>query len=538
MTLADLLQHWSIRENPFMAEEARGDAVFARMSGDGPEAEIARLGGASGASGASGAAGVHGVHGAYHSDFEKIVGDLNRPGAAIVFGEKGSGKTAIRFQIAGRIAARNSADPGARVLLVAYDEHNGPLDRLHARVGGKSALDSIQKMRLVDHIDAMLHTVVPRVVDVILWPREVGPAIDLGPDAGRVARRMEPSVKRDLLLLQAVYDRPGEADLRTRALRRRLGVALPKWRWIGAGIAIAGPPALVAIAWSFRRYVPESLHGQASEWLFYGLILLYLLAVAKRFIWDVLADRRLGRRLRKQLRVIGRSDASYARSAGQLDEVVRDATSMPLTDSDDPRYTMLQRLRGVLRPFGYHGIVIVIDRVDEPTLISGDADRMRAFVWPMLNNKFLQQEGVGVKMLLPIELRHALFKESSAFFQEARLDKQGLVERLNWTGPMLYDLCEARLRACHTPSVTTGQPSIALLDLFAEDVTRQDVVGALDQMHQPRDACKFLYRCLTEHCAGTTKDQEQWKIPRHVLEQVRKQESDRVQQLYRGIRPA
>lgn len=529
MTLADLLNHWSIRENPFMAEEARGDAVFARMSGDGPEAEVARMGGA--------LAGP-GPQSAFHSDFDKIVGDLNRPGAAIVFGEKGSGKTAIRFQIAGRVAAHNQADPGARVLLVPYDEHNGYLDRLHARAGSKSPLDSIRGMRLVDHIDAMLHTIVPRVVDAVLWPRETGPSIDLGPDAGRVAKRMEPAARRDLLILQAVYDRPGEADLRTRALRRRLGVALPAWRWISAAIAILGPVALVAIAWSFRRYAPESLHGQAAAWGFYGLILLYLLVVAKRFIWDVLADRRLGHRLRRQLRTVGRSDASFARSVGQLDEIVRDANTLPLTDSDDPRYMMLQRLRRVLRPFGYQGIIVVIDRVDEPTLISGDADRMRAFVWPMLNNKFLQQEGVGIKMLLPIELRHALFKESSAFFQEARLDKQGLVERLTWTGPMLYDLCEARLRACHTPSVTTGQPSIALLDLFAEDVTRQDLVSALDQMHQPRDACKFLYRCLTEHCAGTTKDQQQWRIPRHVLEQVRKQESDRVQQLYRGIRPA
>lgn len=528
MTLADLLNHWSIRENPFMAEEARGDAVFARMSGDGPEAEVARVGPGSS---------IPAV-GAYHSDFEKIVGDLHRPGAAIVFGEKGSGKTAIRFQIAGRIAAHNNADPGARVLLVPYDEHNGFLDRLHARAGSKSPLESIQKIRLVDHIDAMLHTIVPRLVDVILWPRDTGTAIDLGPEPARVARRMEPSARRDLLLLQAVYDRPVEADLRTRALRRRLGLRTPAWRWIGAAIAMLGPVALVAIAWSFRRFAPDSLQGQAAVWAFYALVLLYVLAVAKRFVWDTLADRRLGHRLRRQLRVIGRSDASYARSVGQLDEVVRDATSMPLTDSDDPRYTMLQRLRRVLRPFGYHGVVVVIDRVDEPTLISGDADRMRAFVWPMLNNKFLQQEGMGVKMLLPIELRHALFKESSAFFQEARLDKQGLVERLTWTGPMLYDLCEARLRACHIPSVTTGQPSIALLDLFAEDVARQDLVSALDQMHQPRDACKFLYRCLNEHCANTTKDQNQWKIPRAVLESVRRQEAERVQQLYRGIRPA
>lgn len=69
-------------------------------------------------------------------------------------------------------------------------------------------------------------------------------------------------------------------------------------------------------------------------------------------------------------------------------------------------------------------------------------------------------------------------------------------------------------------------------------MTRQDLVDALDQMHQPRDAFKLLYRCLSEHCSNVTAEQAQWRVPRLVLEHVRKQEADRVQQLYRGIRPA
>src|SRR5690606_40773374 len=138
----------------------------------------------------------------------------------------------------------------------------------------------------------------------------------------------------------------------------------------------------------------------------------------------------------------------------------------------------------------------VLDRVDGPTLISGDPDRMRAVVWPMLNNTFLQQAGVGFKMLLPIELRHALFKESSHFFQEARLDKQNLIERLTWTGAMLYDLCNARLASCRPVSAET----ISLADLFTEDVQLQDLVDALDHMKMPRDAFNFLYRCIARLC--------------------------------------
>ena len=67
--------------------------------------------------------------------------------------------------------------------------------------------------------------------------------------------------------------------------------------------------------------------------------------------------------------------------------------------------------------------------------------------------------------------------------------------------------------------------------------SRQDLTEALDRLHQPRDAFKFMYRCLSEHCASVTKGQEEWKIPRHVLMTVLKTESERVQQVYRGIRP-
>ena len=48
----------------------------------------------------------------------------------------------------------------------------------------------------------------------------------------------------------------------------------------------------------------------------------------------------------------------------------------------------------------------------------------------------------------PLELRYLIHKESAAFFQEARLDKQSLVDRLEWSGATLYDLCNLRLAAC------------------------------------------------------------------------------------------
>jgi hypothetical protein len=234
------------------------------------------------------------------------------------------------------------------------------------------------------------------------------------------------------------------------------------------------------------------------------------------------------------VRVVDRDVDQLAGVLRMLPGELRGQGVLPLEGVDDIRYEMLARLRRVLAPLGYSGVLVVMDRVDEPTVINGETNRMRAVIWPLLNSKFLQQEGVGFKLLLPIELRHELFRESSSFFQEARLDKQSLIERLSWTGAMLYDLCNARLRACRE----TGAEDIALTDLFEADVTARALIDALDQMHQPRDAFKLLYRCMQEHCASVTDDEPKWRIPRLILESVRKQESDRVQMFFRGIRPA
>jgi hypothetical protein len=559
MNIAQFFEHWRIIENPFRGEEARHDSVFARV-GFGelyarrstvlpPEQATPPEAGAEPAVSLNGPAPAPAIPAhlpaTAHSDFEKILGDMSRPATSIVFGEKGSGKTAIRLQIADRLYAHNSEHPDAKMLLIAYDDLNAILDRYYRKVGGKTPGDALARFRLVDHIDAILGLVIPRLVDTLIRrPPKIGaprPAeedqgnpLDLGPEPRKLARRLDGPSKRDLLLLQAVYDRPETADARTAALRRVLRVGLPGKVLLWNGLAWLGwIPAAALVAYLIMQKVGFTVQ---SSWGYAFLILLglWLLALAKRYGWDNLALIGIARRVRRQLRTIPRSDVSLVRSLRQLDPASREGGQLPLTDLDEARYSMLERLRRVLRQFGYSGLLIVIDRVDEPTLISGDPERMRAFIWPMFNNKFLQQQGVGIKMLLPIELRHALFKESSAFFQEARLDKQNLVERLTWTGAMLYDLCDARLKACRDGSAGP----IALMDLFSEEVTARDLIDALDQMHQPRDAFKFLYRCIGEHCSNVTVEQQQWRIPRLVLESVRKQESDRVQQLYRGIRPA
>lgn len=509
MTVSEFLQHHGLTENPFKGEEARSDEVFARLSA--PASSI-------------------GV--SHHADFEKILGDLRRPAGAVVFGEKGSGKTAIRLQIARRIEDFNTVNPGARVLFVPYDDLNVVLDRLHERLGAKSALESLQKTRLVDHMDGLLHAIVPRIVDSILDEGPADQRLDLG-DTRKLRKRLDALTRRDLLLLQVIYDRPDGVNARTRRLRGRLGLLPPGGAVWGRAAIVIVPLLLVGFWWWYTHFAWAGIPRQYYDYALAGLVGLFSLFALKVGVWDRVALLRQAHRIRRQVRVVGRGDISFATSLRHLPRWFRDAANLPQSDSDEPRFGMFERVRRVMRHFNFAGLVVVIDRVDEPTLVNGDPERMKAVVWPLLSNKFLQQEGVGVKMLLPMELRHALFRESSAFFQSARLDKQSLIERLAWTGPTLYDLCEQRLGACSAPA---GPPA-HLLSLFAEDVTKAELVEMLEKLHQPRDAFKMLYRCVLEHCSTVTRDAPEWRIPRHVLANVVKAEVERVQQMYRGIRP-
>ncbi len=523
MNISQFFEHWSITENPFRGEEARHDEVLARLNGLGGGARVE-----------AGPAKT----GSMHSDFEKILGEMTRPSTSVVFGEKGSGKTAIRLQIAQRVREFNARNPEAKLFAISYDDLNQPVAELDARFGNaKKELAPFKAFRLVDHMDAMLAIAVDRIVAALLNEGEDRPAADLGTEPWKVVRRWAVPLRHDLLVLQSVYDPADTEGTRTARLRRILRLAPDRREVLWRAATVAGwvPAAAMLFVWLFPAATYGGFMRDAVGVVFLLFLAAYLGVLAKRIVWDRVVLRRLARRVHHEMRTTQRPVDSLAASLAVVDANSRTHTVLPLADdADEPRYAMFERLRRVIARFGYTGILVLVDRVDEPTLVNGDAEKMREIIWPLFNNKFLQQERFGVKLLLPIELRHALFKESANFFQEARLDKQGFIERLSWTGPMLYDLCNARLNACRTP----GAEPLSLIQMFAEDVTRQDLVDALDQMHQPRDAFKFLYRCFNEHCSNVTAEEGAWRVPRLVLENVRRAESDRVQQLYRGITPA
>jgi len=204
----------------------------------------------------------------------------------------------------------------------------------------------------------------------------------------------------------------------------------------------------------------------------------------------------IARGMHKGIRCVNRSASSFRESLHHI-EVNIGSASMPTDRGDDSRFAMLDRLLAVLRVVEYSSIAILVDRVDEPTVVAGDVDHMRSLVVPLLSSRFLQHRGLAVKLLLPAELGDRFSREDGAFFRAARMDKQNTVERLQWSGSMLAKVCDARIRAA------SKRPSsaVAVETLFDANVGRPKVELALADCANPRESCRMMYAMLQEHMA-------------------------------------
>lgn len=190
-----------------------------------------------------------------------------------------------------------------------------------------------------------------------------------------------------------------------------------------------------------------------------------------------------------------------------------DEQPLPVSNRSDDRYALLEKLQLLLRSLGYPGMIVIVDRVDEPDLVNGLAERMKLLVWPLLDNKLLKHDHFGIKMLLPSELQYFVDRETREFHERARLDKQNVVPSFDWTGEALYDLLAARMKAC-----SNGGSPVSPKSLFENGLTESRMISAFQSLGTPRNLFRFMYRLITEHCKRYRSETPQFQISVELFE--------------------
>lgn len=495
MNIQSFLEHHGIRRNPFAEEDAQTDPVFKEFC----------------------------IRSAYHPVWDKVYGDPTEPATAIVFGPKGSGKTAMRLQIDQHLTRFNQEHPTKRVFVIRYDDFNPFLDHFRERLSRRAVRKPervFEAWRLWDHMDAILCLAVTELIDEIIG-RHGGQATGGGEPkqrergaAGLISQEMVDQLDRtdarDLLLLACCYDQSTASTFtgRWNALRRRLGYK--NW-WVSWDAWLAGGwivLALLAVGW---LYSAEHITMQTTFWL----APLAAVVGCLPYIWRWTRCHWLAMGVRRHMRV-GKRELSSLRKV-LLKFPAKELASQPLPrfDRTDDRYALLNKLQLLLNEFNFTGTIVLVDRVDEPHLTGGKPDLMRRFVWPLLDNKLLKHTGLGFKLMLPQELYRDLERESREFHERARLDKQNVIPSFTWTGEALYDLTRNRISACALDD-KAPEPK----DLFDDKLTYQRLLMVFQNMRVPRHLFRFLYRVLVEHCNKYTDADPQYKIDVETFESV------------------
>lgn len=490
MNIQSLLEHHGILRNPFVEEDAQTDPVFKD----------------------------HCISSAYHPVWDKVYGDPTEPSTAIVFGPKGSGKTAMRLQIDRHLSRFNHEHPSRRVFIIRYDDFNPFLDHFCDRLGrfhSRKPEKVLDAWRLWDHMDSILCLGVTDLVNQSLAAEEDVERRDaVGRQAQKVdaaaLSRLDRTAARDLLLLACCYDQSTASsfDARWQQLRRRLGYR----NWVAyLDFALMIGWVVFALVLTWWMWYRDMIQDRTA------LILapLLLLPGVLPFCWRWLKCEMAAIGIHRHMRV-GKRDIGPLRRV-LLRIPPRELASQPLPryDRTDDRYELLNKFQGVLERLGFVGTVVLMDRVDEPHMTGGHPELMRRFVWPLLDNKLLKHPGLGFKLMLPKELYRDIEREGREFHERARMDKQNVIPSFQWSGESLYDLTTARMMAC----AADGR-QVEPKDLFVDAVSYQRLLTVFQSLRVPRHLFRFLYRVLAEHCNRYTDAQPKFQVDSETFESV------------------
>ncbi len=469
MRIEEFLARHDLQCNPFAnAEEAQGDAILLELL----KSRGFRFG---------------------HPQWPKFLGDPPGNQTSVVFGLKGSGKTAMRLALGAAIADFNRRSPDSRVLVVNYDEFNTYLaswkqhiDRALARyqkfwdrVRGRPAATASMEhhWRLAHHMDAILAEIT-RLLPEMLESSTNHPR--LWPD----------SIKHDALFLAAVY-LPGRSNDYVRTMR------------------------------DLRE---KLFSGPARFWQTTKSVLAYVLTLGGYFAYRFGQTQALAKRFARRVQVLERDvpDRRWAfrmLPTGYLKNQPLTEDNLSPTD-EAGRYEMLEKAVEVARHCGYPRIVVVLDKVDEPSMIQGDYEAMGRFIQPLWNNKLLQTSGIQFKMLLPAQLYRTIRKADSDLLNAARLDKANMIHPLTWSGEALYEILSERAAVCKKQRQDL---EFDLHALFDPQISRDLLIDTLGRLRMPRYAAKFMNRLVAEACQvilGEDTREQPPRIPASIFHKV------------------
>ncbi len=499
--------HWKLKEEPFVHEDADKDPVLAKLNAA-----------------------------AVHSSFDRLFGDPASPVPGIVFGEKGSGKSGLRRTMRRRLQDYNEGHPKERAFAVEYIDFDPFLEsmRRHENIGAgskKTTPKLLETWQRADHMDAILSLGITRLVDGITKDSSEG-------------RKLDSRCKRDLLTLTHLYYR---SDEQTRSegvdgLQKSLSwfsgrpLMFQVLRILATiiGVLLLALPHLGVLGVILDRFDEWSVRFPGLCHWTGGLL------IAGTWLWTWVTSWFLYGRARRTvnaIRVVPGVARPLAKFLATLPPATRDELALPQRNEDESRYLMLKRLLGVLNKANYACMFVLVDRVDESTFLGGQAQNMHAFIEPLLEHKLLQFEGVALKLFLPIELSRLTIHASSEELKRMRLDKANTVQELIWTGQELLSIANQRLAAVGSGGDDSDGPK--LTDFFAPEVQQDDLREALHHLGTPRLCFGFLGTLFTEHTRDLPDELEQddprWMISQRLFDIQKSAWADRARTLRRTL---
>ena len=486
MFLKKWREHWGLAEDPFNCEDADKDLLLSEIDS---------------------AAG--------HSGLDRIFGNPRAPAPGIVFGEKGSGKSAIRLMIGRRLAEYNETHPEDKVFLVDYINYNTSLERFRARVAGGSDGDEAvrevtNRWELSDHLDVILALGVTSLVNELAA-------------SGNKVKTLSRKQVLDLLVMTGLYY---DSDKMTRVealskLKSLVGGRSLRRTWFGLLTVLTS--SLAALA----GVLPFFTEAFAKAPLFWHGLGGGVFVIA--WFWFLLGGWRVKRAARRgvgSIKVLETHPEPLAQILLGYSPKERHECLLPQGSREDDRYEMLKRFITLLDAFGYRGVYVLMDRIDEPSLLSANAEGMRRFVEKLLDIKLLQYSHLGIKLFLPIELDGIYRNATPEQLKRMRLDKSNLIAELKWTGQELFEIANTRMQACQEGNKYPKH----LRDCFEEDFDFDHIRQTLTALGTPRYAFGFLASLITDYVRDLPNDlaadDPRWRITRAHFDIIRAQWMD------------